>query len=169
MTRAELESAGARELARAFAAGRVVDPEALAGWHFHGTSLGLPAWIERLTWKTFLKAFERAPDGRVLGWNVRVVQRWHDRAAAPFTPRRSRGAPVTFGHFEVVSERGGVMLDYGRGRHRRLDPVAALRDPLVALDDRCDRLLGRSLVALPGFRVPTRSWFVLERGAPLSG
>jgi hypothetical protein len=38
-----------------------------------------------------------------------------------------------------------------------------LRDPIVALDDRADVLLGRSLLALGPATVPTPSYFVLER------
>lgn len=161
MTDADLRHASGPALARALAAGRRIDPESLAGWTFHGTSLGLPSWLERLTWKTFAKAFVRDPDGTVRGWNVRCQQadppRWR--------PRTRRGVPVTFGHFTVVDEADGLVLDYGRGGNRRLDPVAALRDPLVALDDTGDRLLGRSLIAVGARRLPTPSYFLLVRGA----
>lgn len=150
------------ELRRMMASGRTFDPELLAGWTFHGTSLGLPAWIERLTWKTFAKAFVREADGTLRGWNVRCEQ-----ADPPaWRPRRRRGVPVTFGHFVVVRT-PGVELDYGRGGNRRGDPVGAIRDPLVALDERGERLLGRTLLAIGGRRVPTPSYFLLERGAPV--
>ena len=114
MTDADLRHASGPALARALAAGRRIDPESLAGWTFHGTSLGLPSWLERLTWKTFAKAFVRDPDGTVRGWNVRCQQadppRWR--------PRTRRGVPVTFGHFTVVDEADGLVLDYGRGGDR---------------------------------------------------
>ncbi|HUQ02988.1 MAG TPA: hypothetical protein VM261_10855 [Kofleriaceae bacterium] len=166
--RDEILNASSAELARALAAGRAFDPAtALAGWTYHGTSLGLPAWIERLTWKTFAKAFVRDPDNHgaeVRGWNVRCQQ------ATPPTwqPRRSRdGVPVAFGHFAVVTDAtsGSVLLDYGRGGNRRHDPVGAVRDPLVALDDDATILLGRSLVAIASRVLSTPSFFLLERGS----
>lgn len=166
LTRDSLLRASNAELARALAAGRAFDPQTLVGWTFHGTSLGLPAWIERLTWKTFAKAFVRDPDKRLRGWNVRCQQ------ATPPTwqPRTRNNTPVTFGHFEVVLEprTGGVLLDYGRGKNRRLDPVGTVRDPLVALDDRSDLLLGQSLVEIAGRRIATPSYFLLERGTPVT-
>jgi hypothetical protein len=159
--RDHVRRAGAAELARLLAAGRAFDPAALAGWTFHGTSLGLPAWIERLTWKTFAKAFVREPDNTIRGWNVRCQQ------ATPPTwqPRRRDGVPITFGHFEVVLDRGMVLLDYGKGGNRRTDPVGAVRDPLIALDDRGELLLGQSQLAIAGRRVATPSYFLLERGS----
>ena len=154
------------DLPRLMATGRPFDPAALAGWTFHGTSLGLPAWIERLTWKTFAKAFVRDPDNRIRGWNVRCLQSvpptWH--------PRMRAGTPVTFGHFEVVADAttGAVLLDYGKGGNGRLDPVSAVRDPLVALDADATLLLGQSLVSIAGRHVATPSYFLLERGAPVT-
>lgn len=162
-TRHAILHASNAELARALDAGRAFDPAAIAGWTYHGTSLGLPAWIERLTWKTFAKAFVREPDNHVRGWNVRCQQ------ATPPTwrPKQKSGVPVTFGHFAVVTDAtsGSVLLDYGRGGNRRVDPVGTLRDPLVALDDNADLLLGRSLVAIAGRTVSTPSFFLLERGS----
>lgn len=159
MTDEQLLRATGAELADALARGRRVEPASLAGSVFHGTSLGLPAWIERLTWKTFAKVFVREPDGVVRGWNVRLEQ----GTPPTWQPRRRHGAPVTFGHFEVVDDGDRLVLDYGRGGNRAGDPIAALRDPLVALDDGGDRLLGRSLVALAGRTLPTPSYFVLVR------
>jgi hypothetical protein len=164
-TRDDILHASNPELARALAAGRPFDPAAaLAGWTYHGTSLGLPAWIERLTWKTFAKAFVREPDNQIRGWNIRCQQ-----ATPPaWQPRRTRdGTPVTFGHFAVVTDAtsGSVLLDYGRGGNRRHDPVGAVRDPLVALDDDAHLLLGRSLVAVAGRTLSTPSFFLLERGS----
>lgn len=153
----------ARELGQVMERGRAFEPDVLAGWTYHGTSLGLPAWIERLTWKTFAKAFVREPDGTVRGWNVRCEQ-----AEPPaWRPRIKAGVPVTFGHFVVVRA-PGVVLDYGRGGNRRGDPVGAVRDPLVALDERGERLLGRTLLAVAGRQLPTPSYFLLERGAAVT-
>ncbi len=159
----QLLRASGAELAQALAGGRPLAAATVAGWTYHGTSLGLPAWLERLTWKTFAKAFVREPDGTVRGWNVRCEQ----DDPPTWRPRTRGGRPVTFGHFQVLATGDHLLLDYGRGGNRRGDPTAAVRDPLVALDAEGHRLLGRSLLAIAGRQVKTPSYFVLERGAPV--
>lgn len=160
-TREALLGASPAQLATWFANGHPVAPEQLADAEYHGTSLGLPAWLEKLTWKQFTKVFV-ADRGRVRGWNVRVDQR------APWTPRMRRGRPITFGHFAALADDGRLMLDYGRGGNRRIDPIGTLRDPIVALEpNRADRLLGVSLVDIAGTRLPTPAYFLLERGGPV--
>ena len=186
-TRDELLRASVRDLGRALDAGRAFAPATLAGWTYHGTSLGLPAWIERLTWKTFAKAFVREPDGRVRGWNVRCEQgdpadlataaqgrragdlrplpgRVARRRLARLRPRRQRGAAIRSAE-RREAEGGGS----GSRAHSIIGSyvLGAVRDPLVALDDRGDRLLGRTLVAVAGRQLPTPSFFLLERGTPV--
>lgn len=154
-------AASPAQLASWLANGHPIAPEQLAGAEYHGTSLGMPRWVERLTWKWFVKAFVRDGD-RVRGWNVRVDQR------APWSPKRRRGAPITFGHFVAVRDGDHTLLDYGAG-NRALDPIRVLRDPLVALDPgSANRLLGVSLLAVGGARLPTPAYFLLERGGPVS-
>lgn len=161
-SRDALLEASPAQLAGWLAAGHPIAPEQLAGAEYHGTSLGLPRFVEQLTWKWFIKAFVRDGD-RVRGWNVRVDQ------SAPWSPRLRKGAPITFGHFVAVRDGDRTMLDYSVG-NRRLDPIATLRDPLVALDPgSADRLLGVSLIQLAGTRVPTPAYFLLERGGPTRG
>jgi hypothetical protein len=163
LTAAELATASRAELRSLAAAGRPFAPDDVAGHLYHGVSLGLPAWVVRLTWSKFGKAFHRDGD-RVRGWNVRMVQ---DGLDQPWRPRRRAGHDVTFGHFAVVASPREVLLDYGRGGNGRLDPIQALRDPVVALDGP-RLLLGWSDLAVGPLRVPTPSYFVLERGAPLT-
>ncbi|MGE0404187.1 MAG: hypothetical protein AB7T06_46190 [Kofleriaceae bacterium] len=156
---AELRGRSRRELAALMTSGRSFEPDAVAGWIYRGISLGLPRLIERLTWVKFAKVFERDRSG-VRGWNMRIEQDALDR---PWRPRLRRGAPITFGHFEVTSSGGDVMLDY-RGER---GPIRTLRDPIVALDDRADVLFGRSLIAIGSRTFATPSYFVLERDRPL--
>jgi hypothetical protein len=138
-TRDALLSATTAQLAAWLAHGHPLAPEQLAG-EYRGTSLGLPAWIDRLAWKTFIKAFVRDGD-RVRGWNVRLDQRTQQRGK-------------TFGHFVAKRDGDRTMLEYER----------ILRDPLVALDaGSADRLLGVSLVGVGGITLPTPSYFLLER------
>ncbi len=162
----ELRGCGVRELSSLLARGGPVRAEQLAGFAFRGTSLGLPALLEKLSWVTFQKAFVR--DGeRVRGWNVRVEQRG---LGAPSKPLLRKGAPFTFGHFLVEEAAAGraLVLDYG-AYARPLDPLRTLRDPLVALDEEAGLILGRTLIKLGPLLLPTPSFFALEREAPLEG
>jgi hypothetical protein len=154
--------------------GHPIDAAALAGWAYRGTSLGMPALVDRLTWKTFQKCFHQDDDDRVRGWNVRLVQ-GGDRSARS-EPMRDRRGPRTFGHFGVVPARGrgvphgfdrGLLLDYSIGGGA-LDPASRLRDPLVALrEGDTALLLGWSYVALGPRTVDTPSFFTLEREHPV--
>ena len=148
MSPAEICALPRRELARTMAAGRAFDPGAIAGSTYRGTSLGLPRWVERLTWKRFAKTFVGGG-----GFNTRIEQ------TGAWRPMLRQGAPITFGRFTVVVADGTVVLDYSVER----GPLGALRDPLVALDDRADLLLGRSLLSIGGRTIPTPSYFLLER------
>ena len=159
MTAGELGRLSNAELAEVMASAPAFDPTILAGSVYRGISLGLPRWIERLTWKKFAKAFAREGDG-VRGWNIRVEQDDLDR---PWRPRRRAGAPVTFGPFAVTTTSAGVVLDYNVPG----GVMRALRDPLIALDDDADLLLGRSLIAIGNRRLPTPSFFTLERDRAL--
>lgn len=154
--------------------GHPVDPAALEGWAYRGTVLAAPAFVERLTWQTFQKAFHRQPDtGRLVGWNVRVHQ---DGAGAPSRPRTRRGVPVTAWPFEVVEPRErvvppgfdrGLLIDYAPFAGVA-DSMRAVKDPLVSLaPGNADTLLGVSVVSLGGVCVETPTWFVLEREHPV--
>ncbi|MEZ4443955.1 MAG: hypothetical protein R3B72_33080 [Polyangiaceae bacterium] len=169
----ELLPLDTRALATVLAEGAPVDPDVLADHDYHGVSLGLSQVVERLTWKTFKKVFHHDPERGVLrGWNQRVEQHG---ARGPFVDRQRRGRPITFGHFHVVPPEGvpagcdrGLLIDYGAGSNHPLDPVGRLRDPIVSLDGGAShRLLGWTYVLLGKLRIPTPSYFYLERGAPL--
>lgn len=142
------------------AKGHPVTPEELAGSVFFGVSLGLPALVERLTWKTFAKAFY-VEGSEIVGCNVRLEQTGLD---GPLRPRRNaRGEPVTFGPFVVRWRERGVVLDYG-ARNPRFGPLAHVRDPLVAVNrGSTELLLGTSRLAVGWKELATPSWFTLER------
>ncbi len=151
-------------LAHLLSSGYAVDPDALADADYRGTSLGLPAFVERVTWKTFRKVFRRSERG-VSGFNVRVDQRTGE-------PLLRNAEPITFGPYQVVPLppdgtafrcRAGVLLDYG-AMHPAWHPLARVRDPLVALrEGSADLLLGATYLAVGPLALRTPSFFLLER------
>ena len=163
------------ELRDLLAHGHPVDPLSLEDSEYRGVSLGIPAWVEKMAWTTFMKTFHRDPDtGALRGWNIRLEQTGLDGPVEPM--RTPTGVPTTFGHFEVVNADpatvprgcgGGLLIDYGLGGNARFDIMRCVRDPLVALEPGSnERLLGASYLDL-GFQVMTPSYFLLERFGPL--
>jgi len=166
-----LRSESRAQLRARILGGHPVDPGALEGWAYRGTSLGLPRFVEKLTWKTFQKTFWREPaSGRLLGWNVRLEQ---DGLEAPSRPKQKNGAPVTTWHYEVIEPKGvpmptgfdrGLIIDYGRARNPLLDTIRVTKDPLVAVEPgNSDLLLGVSYLSLGGLCLETPTYFILER------
>jgi hypothetical protein len=176
LTRADLLDASNEERLRLLRSGHPIDPSRLDDMEYRGVSLGLPAFVERLTWTTFQKVFHRDPGtGLLRGWNVRVEQRGLD---AESVPQQRGGEPFTFGHFLVATldpertPRGikkGLLLDYGRGGNPRGDVTAFVRDPIVAVNEgSADLLLGWTYVHLAGMDFGTPSFFSLERERPIT-
>lgn len=179
--RDELMRANRAELRHRLVEGRAVDPQALAGFTYRGTSLGLPRIAEQLSWKTFEKTFWRDPEtSRLVGWNVRLQQ---DGLDAPSRPKLTRaGEPVTTWFYEVLPAataplpsswprefRRGLIIDYARGDNSILDGMHFIKDPLVDVGDGSgELLLGVSVVALRGLCVTTPTYFLLERAGPVS-
>lgn len=175
-TAAELHRMTRAELMDVLRSGHAIEPRALDDTEYKGTSLGLPRWVERLTWKKFKKVFHRDPEsGALRGWNVRLEQ---NELAGPCVPKTKHGEPVTFGHYRVVSPEGhrvvrgcdrGLLIHYGLGGNRALDPVCRVRDPIVAVAAGDPTLLlGWSYVDLGFACLGTPSFFTLELDCPLT-
>ena len=159
------------------AAGHRIDEDSLVDRVYRGVSLGLPSLVERLTWKQFQKVFTREA-GQLRGWNVRLVQNGLD---GDDHAKERRGARFTFGHFHVrpttqsdhprargrrVAIDRALMLDYGAGGNG-LDPIAAMRDPIVAVNiDDAHLILGWSYLQVGPLAIPTPSFFTLEDAGP---
>lgn len=166
IARAQLLRASRDELRALLASGHPIAADSLDDTLYRGISLGLPGWVERLTWKKFAKVFHRDPATQQLrGFNVRIEQ---DGLDQPWRARMRRGRPWTFGHFVVVADRDRLLLDYSACSTRAADPLRALRDPLVALvPGSAELLLGWSYLAIGPARIPTPSYFLLERDGRL--
>ena len=172
MRAADLLALPRRELHRLLLGGHRIDPRALDDSAYRGVSLGLPRWVERLTWKTFQKTFHREPrTGRLMGWNVRLHQDGLDAPSRPILD--DRGRPRCVWHYEVIEPRGvafprgfdrGLIIDYGRATNPRFDPINWVKDPLVALaPGNMDELLGVSYSVVAGLCIETPTYFTLVR------
>ncbi len=169
-------------LAELLVHGHPIDPEDLDDTEYRGVSLGVPELVKKLSWVKFRKCFHRdRATGELRGWNVRLRQNGLD---GPDVPMTRQGRPRAFGHFAVVPTRGypmpkwrgeplychqGLLLDYGKGRSNP-PHLRPLRDPIVAVRaGDASLLLGWSYLDLGVTRVPTPSFFTLERTGPLQG
>ncbi len=172
----ELRTASRAELRRRIVTGHPLDPAALEGWAYRGTSLGLPSFVERLSWKIFQKTFWRDPaSGRLLGWNVRLEQ---DGLDSPSRPKERDGRPVTVWHYEVIEPKGvpaprdfdrGLIIDYSKGQNPRFDTIRFSKDPLVALSPgSADELIGVTYLSIAGLCIETPTYFTLTREHPVS-
>lgn len=148
----------------------------LEGWQFRGANH--PRAMRALGLRKFAKSFVSAnsswaarqgnplePAGPTLGYgyNHPMVQ---NPDAAPW---QTNGAP--FGDYRVTPVNPCVrdnqylhalLLDYGACANRRAPATRLLRDYVVALDARCDLLLGKAYAAIGNQRLPL-TYFVLER------
>jgi hypothetical protein len=165
-----LEQLSMGELEVVFRRGGTPSLDALVGWEFRGTNT--PGWAKYAGIKKFIKGFWRREDGEVMGYNCPVVQ---DGLDAPWTAQPDDAAPKRFGFYRVAPVDAtsrdnaylhAILLDYGQGGNKRLDPTAGLRDYVVQVDvGDDDLLLGKAYYALGPLRVPT-SFFILERHRP---
>ena len=165
-----------KQLAERMATGHPVDPAALENYEYKGISLGLPAFIDKLAWKTFKKTFYRDPQTGVLrGWNIRIQQ---TGLHGKYLPKQLDGKPACWGHYQVVTTKGRpiprpvpqtALIDYSLGGNGRFEfTVNPMRDPLVALEkDSAEVLLGWSYYDLGWFRFSTPSYFLLLRDCPV--
>jgi hypothetical protein len=166
----ELDHMSARQLERVFMDGLTPEAKELAGWEFRG--FNTPSWTRIFGVRKFFKGFYRCDD-RLCGYNLAAVQtplteRWLDKPIA--------GGPRRFGFYQVSpvdptardnNYLHAVLLDYGAGKNPRLDPSRGLRDYLVRVEqDNPDLFLGKAYYAIGAARIPTFSYFVLERHRP---
>lgn len=176
MTPEDLVRLDRRRLREVLEAGHPIDPTALDGLDYGGIALGNPAWVTRVSWLKFFKVFRRAPDGRLVGWNMAATQ---DGLDAPWTPRLRAGAPVRYWNYTVrpaapdepmpYAARQGLIIDYGLAHNPAWDTIRWVRDPLVAVNPgSTDLLLGVSYVALGGWTLHVPTFFCLcaPRPAP---
>ena len=162
---------GQAGLKAAFEQGTPVPMEDLRPGRYRGVSLGLPKLAERLSWKTFVKTVHVADDGRLHGWNERLIQDWDAPDPLALAPRtqQKNGADFRFGFYGIgatPADRpggGGALIDYRLGDNPALDPVSRMVDPLVCLTPGDPSvLISRSYAAVGSAWIPTPTWFVLQ-------
>ena len=165
-----LERMSLAELERVFIDGITPDLESLVGWEFRG--INSPSWARLVGIKKFIKGFYRR-DGGVCGYNSPTVQ---NKLADEWIARPDDDNPKRFGFYTVTpvdptardnTYLHALLLDYGEGDNPRTDPSRGLRDYLVQpYADDPNLLLGKAYFAVGPLRVPTFSFFILERHRP---
>ena len=163
----ELERMTNAELEVVFLRAATPDPAKLVAWEFRGTNV--PAWMRLIRNKKFVKGMVSDERGELYGYNCPCVQNGLDE---PWITRPDDRAPRRFGFYRVDTVDPtardntylhALLLDYGRGGNKPLDPTAGLRDYLVQVDPTDDDLyLGKAYYAVGPTRVFT-NFFVLER------
>ncbi|KAB2892623.1 MAG: hypothetical protein F9K40_18085 [Kofleriaceae bacterium] len=163
-----LEKRSNAELEEVFLRGATPALSSIAGWEWRG--LNTPPWFRLLGIKKFIKGFYKDASGQVWGYNCPVEQ---NGLREPWIARPDDANPRRFGFYTVSpvdpTARDNrylhaLLLDYGKGKNPRLDPSAGLRDYLVQVDARDpDVLLGKAYYAAGPLRLPTFSFFILER------
>lgn len=155
-----------------FLRGTTPSVDSLAGWEWRG--LNTPPWFRLLGIKKFIKGFYKDESGQVWGYNCPVEQ---NATTGPWVAKPDDANPKRFGFYTVSpvdpTARDNrylhaLLLDYGKGRHLssrpRFDASAGLRDYLVQVDPNDpDVLLGKAYYAAGPLRLPTYSFFILER------
>lgn len=161
----ELERTPLKELETIFLDGKTPDLDKLAGWEFRG--LNSPTWFKLIGIKKFIKGFYWRDD-RLFGYNCTVRQ---NGIMEPWSAKPNDDNPKRFGFYQVSpvdptardnTYLHALLLDYGKGGNK--DGSKGLRDYLVQPDaDNDDLYLGKAYYALGPVRVPTASFFILER------
>ncbi len=156
------------DLETLFLRGETPDIDALAGWEYRGTNIAF--WAKRSPILKFIKGFYKAPSGQLFGYNQPVVQ---NGRGGPWIAKPSDDYPKRFGFYKVLpvdpSSRDNhylhaLLLDYGQGDNPFFDPSKRLRDYIVRVNPGSDdMLLGKAYLKVSRARLPTFSFFLLER------
>ena len=173
MNAGDLINADRRTLRALLASGHPIDADALDGWQYRGTSLGMPGFVDQLRVEDLRQG---VPPRSGRGDRARL-ERAHpaDRAARP--DRAAAAARRQAVHLRPLPGGGRARLPHAGGQQRR--PACSttaraatrrsrrsnlLRDPIVALDaGNTDLLLGWTYLDLGIVNLPTPSFFTLER------
>ncbi len=168
----ELAQMSANELETVFLAGTLPSRHSLAGWEFRG--MNHPAWAKLTGIKKFMKGFYWQDDV-LFGYNCPVVQ---DEIELPWRSKPLGAEPKRFGFYRVAkvdptardnAYLHSVLLNYGEGGNKTLDPSRGLRDYLVKVDsDNDDLYLGKAYYAVGPLRIPA-NFFLLEREREVTG
>ena len=163
-----LEKLPFSELELVFQRGSMPALSSITGWEFRG--LNTPPWFRLFGIKKFMKGFFKGEDGQVYGYNCPVEQ---NGLRDPWIAKPDDANPKRFGFYTVSpvdpTARDNrylhaLLLDYGKGKNPRFDASAGLRDYLVQVEPNDPNiLLGKAYYAAGPLRVPTYSFFILER------
>lgn len=176
LTQSDLLRMSRAELAAIVATAHPIDHAAVAGHQYLGIDLSLPAFVNKLLWKTFRKTFYADPEQNLVrGWNVKLEQHGIDGPRIPL--RDSKGSEKSFGHYHLLkrtNERfpggwaGPDFLHYGVAGNHWYDPGAPGYCPLVAVNEgSTDLLLGWEVFKLGPLMIPLPDYWLLVREGPI--
>ncbi len=141
----------------------------LAGFEFRG--FNPPAFAKALGFQKFIKGFFVDAGDQLAGYNL-FVRDARKGPSAPWVAKKDGGPSTRHGFYDVVPVKSGgrysdfpnaVLLDYGSGRNKPLDPEGRIRDFLVQVDpDNPDLYLGKAFLDLGLTRV-FANFFIIER------
>ena len=101
LTQSDLLRMSQAELAAIVATAHPIDHAAVAGHQYLGIDLSLPAFVNKLLWKTFRKTFYADPEQNLVrGWNVKLEQHGIDGPRIPL--RDGKGREKSFGHYHLL-------------------------------------------------------------------
>lgn len=165
-----------KEVAEVFRNGHAIKTEELHNTQYLGVDLSLPAWLNKILWKTFRKTFYLDPTTGVLrGWNVKLEQTGY---SFPTVARKnSKGKELAFGHYHVCSAKdkkfprgwqGADYLDYGVAGNPIFDAAGLGYCPLVAVNEgSTDLLLGWEVFKIGGLFIPLNDYWLLKKEGEL--
>lgn len=165
------------EVKAVFLNGHPLEADEVADCQYLGVDLCLPAWVNKILWKTFRKTFYRDPKtGIIRGWNVRLKQTGWSGPTTPLT--KSNGKEISFGHYQLLSAegkkfpgswKGSHYLDYGSAGNHPWDPAAYTYCPIVAVNPgSSDLLLGWEVFKIGPWFIPLSDYWALKKEGPLT-
>ena len=144
----------------------------LKDWEFKG--FNPPTFAKVLGIQKFVKGFFVDPAGKLAGYNL-FVDAPRGGPKAEWRPKKDGAPSARHGFYDVVpvgptpryaDSPTAVLLDYGSGRNKTIDPEGRIRDFLVQVDPKNpDLYLGKAYLDLFATRAFS-NFFVLQRMRP---
>ncbi len=166
-----------QQVAEVFKNGFPINYKELHNTQYLGVDLSLPAWVNKILWKTFRKTFYRDEQtGIIRGWNVKLEQTGY--SFPTLAKKDKQGKEFSFGHYHLCSAKGKSFprgwqgtdyLDYGVAGNPFYDVAGLGYCPIVAVNEGSnDLLLGWEVFKIGPFFIPLNDYWLLKKEGPLT-